>query len=50
VVVDFVRESLQTPTADEVRQTAIRLLRPLVDGGYVEAGTLASTGFEAWRV
>jgi hypothetical protein len=49
VVADFVRESLQTPTAEEVRQTAIQLLRPLVDGGYMEAGTLTSTGFEAWR-
>lgn len=49
VVADFVRESLQTPTADEVRQTAIQLLRPLIEGGYVKAGNLTPTGFEAWR-
>lgn len=49
LVARLVRESLRSPTVDEVRQAAIGRLRPLVEGGYMEAGALTPEGFEAWR-
>lgn len=45
-----VRESLRLSEANEVRQAVVDRLRPLFEGGHVEAGELASNGgFSAWK-
>lgn len=50
VVARLVRELLPAPTADEVRREAVQRLRPLIEGGYLEVGSLTPNGFEAWRL
>ena len=48
-VARLVREAVRRPGEDAVRQAAIERLRPLLEGGYMEAGDLTPDGgFAAW--
>lgn len=49
VVARLVRDTRATQSDDEVRRRAIERLRPLLEGGYVEAGALTPSGFSAWQ-